>query len=217
MTKIQKIIGMLIIAVIILAGVIVSVTLGYNFDLRYERTDALEIYIQKEFNNSDIKKITDEFMPGKEVLIQKVEVFEDTVRISAEDITDEEKNNIINKVNEVYETELVAEDITTKVLPHTRATDILKPYVTPLLIATTLIMIYVGIRYRKLNPVKVISKLGLTLILAESILFSIIAITRLPIGKFTNPFVLVVYVIVILIFTIKCEKEMKNIEPVKVK
>ncbi|MEI3394135.1 MAG: hypothetical protein V8R82_00115 [Clostridia bacterium] len=39
-------------------------------------------------------------------MIQKVEVFEDSVSITAKDITDEQKQSIIDKVNEKYETEL---------------------------------------------------------------------------------------------------------------
>ena len=41
-------------------------------------------------------------MPKTKTIIQKVEVFEDTVSITAKEISEEQKQNIITKVNEKY-------------------------------------------------------------------------------------------------------------------
>ena len=98
-----------IIAIIILIGIAITCTIGLNFDLRYRDSKRMELYLEQEFNISDIKQMTDEVMPSKKVIIQKVEVYEDTVSITAEDITDEEKQSLIDKVNEKYGTTLVAE------------------------------------------------------------------------------------------------------------
>ena len=67
----------IILAIIIIAGIIVIATKGFNFDLKYEKSQKVELYIEQDFNISDIKAITDEVMPGKQVIIQKVEVFEE--------------------------------------------------------------------------------------------------------------------------------------------
>ena len=105
MEKIKKNKKTIIIALLILiviAGVILTLTVGLNFDLRYQDTKKIELYIGKTFEYNDIKNIVNEVMPGQDNIIQKVEVFEDSVSIIAKDITDEQKTNIINKVNEKY-------------------------------------------------------------------------------------------------------------------
>jgi len=82
MTNKTKII-IAIIAVVILAGIIITLTIGLNFDLRYQESKSIQLYLETDFDISDIKQITDEVMPGEKVIIQKVEVYEDTVNITA--------------------------------------------------------------------------------------------------------------------------------------
>ena len=121
MEKIKKNKKTIIIALLILiviAGVIVTLTVGLNFDLRYQDTKKIELYIGKTFEYNDIKNIVNEVMPGQDNIIQKVEVFEDSVSIIAKDITDEQKTNIINKVNEKYGTEISADSTEITKIPN---------------------------------------------------------------------------------------------------
>lgn len=196
----------IIILLIIIAGIIVIVAKGFNFDLRYEKSQKIELYLEKEFEISDIKSITNEIMPGKQVIIQKVEVFEDTVSITAEEITDEEKGNLIAKINEKYRTELSADSVAIENIPHTRARDIIKPYVWPFIIATVIILAYMAIRYHKLGSIKVITKtIGINLI-SQLVLMSIIAIARIPFGRLTIPLILAVYLLTMIGLTTGFEK-----------
>lgn len=100
----------IILILVIIAGILVTANIGLNFDLRYEASQKIELNLGKEFETSDIKNITDEVLNNQEVIIQKVELYKDTVCIIAEEITEEQRNNIVEKVNEKYGTELVAED-----------------------------------------------------------------------------------------------------------
>ena len=134
-----KIVAFLI-AIIIIVGMIITFTIGLNFDLRYQKAQSIQLYLEKDFETSDIKQITNEILSNQPVIIQKVEVYEDTVNIIAREITEEQKNNIINKVNEKYELELSADDIEITNLPHTRGRDIVRPYVIPFIIATVIIL-----------------------------------------------------------------------------
>ena len=127
-TKKTKIIA-IIIAIIIIAGIAVTATIGLNYDLRYQSAQKIELYIEKDFNNSDIKNIVNEVMPNIPVIIQKVEVFEDTVSITAKEITDEQKQNIISKVNEKYGTNLSADSTEIESISNTRGRDLVKPYI----------------------------------------------------------------------------------------
>ena len=200
----------IILVVIIIAGIIMIGTKGFNFDLVYEKSQRIELYLENEFNTADIKAITDEVMNAKNVVIQKVEVFEDTVSIIASQITDEEKTNIINKINEKYGLELSADSIEIENIPHTRARDIIKPYILPFTIATIIILVYMAIRYHKLGSIKTILKtIGISVI-AQAVLFSVIAITRIPFGRLTISMVLVVYLLTFIALTAKYEKRLKD-------
>lgn len=197
-------------AIIIIAGIIVIATKGFNFDLKYEKSQKIELYIEQDFNISDIKTITDEVMPGKQVIIQKVEVFEDSVSITASEITDDEKTNIITKINEKYGTELSVDSTETQDIPHTRARDIVKPYAWPFAIATIIILAYMAIRYHKLGSIKIITKtIGINLV-SQATLISIIAITRIPFGRLTIPMVLAVYLLTMVGLTARFEKRLEE-------
>lgn len=199
-----------IIAIIILIGIAITCTIGLNFDLRYRDSKRMELYLEQDFNISDIKQMTDEVMPSKKVIIQKVEVYEDTVSITAEDITDEEKQNLIDKVNEKYGTTLAAESTEIETIPNTRGRDIVKPYVVPFGIATLIILVYMAIRYRKLGVIKTLLKTIVIAIVAEMVLLSIMAITRIPIGLITIPLVITVYLLTLIGLTTYFEKELTN-------
>ena len=200
----------IIMIIVIVAGIIVIGTKGFNFDLKYEKSQKIELYLEQEFEVNDIKDITNEVMPGKQVIIQKVEVFEDTISIIAKEITDEEKSNLITKINEKYGTELSADSVEIENIPHTRGRDIIMPYVVPFIIATVIILIYMAVRYHKLGSVKVIAKVIGVNILTQIILMSVIAITRIPFGRLTIPMVLVVYLLTMIGMTTKFEKQLEN-------
>lgn len=207
MSKKAKILS-IVILIVIIAGIIVIGTKGFNFDLKYEKSQKVELYLEKEFETSDIKDITNEVMPGKEVMIQKVEVFDDTVSITAKEITDEEKTNLITKINEKYGTQISADSTEIENIPHTRGRDIIKPYIIPFIITSVIILVYMAIRYYKLGSIKVILKtIGIN-ILSQAVLMSIIAITRIPFGRLTIPMVLVVYILTMIGLTTRFEKRL---------
>ena len=205
--KNKKIIAVLI-ALVVLAGIIVAATVGFNFDLKFQKTKKIELYLGKTFEISEIEGIVKEVMPEQEVSIQKVEIYEDSMVIIANNITEEQKNNIINKVNEKYETELSAEDIEVISIPNTRGRDFIKPYISPFAIATAIILVYMSIRYRKLNVVKMLVKTVGILVIAQILLFSVIAITRIPVGRLTIPMIIFVYLTTLYGITNKYEKEL---------
>ena len=87
---------------IIIIGIAITATIGLNFDLKYQSAQKIELYIKKDFEISDMQKIVNEVMPKTQTIIQKVEVYEDTVSITAKEIADEQKQEIITKINEKY-------------------------------------------------------------------------------------------------------------------
>ena len=69
-----------------------------------------------------------------------------------------------------------------------------------------IVFVYMIIRYRKIGILRVILRTLLIPIVAELVLLSIIAITRLPLGKFTPISVIAVYIISILYVIKRNEK-----------
>ncbi len=205
--KKTKILAILI-AMIIIAGMIVTFTIGLNFDLRYQEAKSIQLYLEKDFQIADIKQITDEVLPNQAVVIQKVEVFEDTVSILAKEMTEEQKGNLIHKVNEKYGLELTTDSIQITNIPHTRGRDIVRPYIMPFAIATIIILVYMTIRYYKLGMMKTLLETVALLIAAQATLLSIMAIARIPIGRITIPLVLAVYVLSLIAITSCFEKKL---------
>ena len=205
--KKTKILAILIVMIII-AGMIVTFTIGLNFDLRYQEAKSIQLYLEKDFQIADIKQITDEVLPNQAVVIQKVEVFEDTVSILAIEMTEEQKGNLIHKVNEKYGLELTTDSIQITNIPHTRGRDIVRPYIMPFAIATIIILVYMTIRYYKLGMMKTLLETVALLIAAQATLLSIMAIARIPIGRITIPLVLAVYVLSLIAITSCFEKKL---------
>ncbi len=195
--------------IIILVGIIVTATLGFNKELRFSESQKIDIYISHKVNVNKIKDIANEVL-GRENIVQIVEVYEDMVTIRAKSITEEQKNNIVNKIKENYQFEQTAEKTIIENVPSTRLRDIYKKYIMPFAISWVLILIYMIVRYRKIGMVKVITRTLMVPVIGEALLASIIAIARIPVGRFTPVLSIAVYLFTILYVTNKNEKTIEE-------
>lgn len=200
-----------LIAIILVVGAIMIFTKGLAFELKYQETQKVEINLGKEFEEKDIKEITKEVFKNQPVMIQAIEVYKDAVSITTTGITEEQKSELVTKINEKYETELSADDITIEEVSHIRGRDIIKPYIVPFAIVTIIILAYLVIRYNKLNSFEVLTQSIGIIVLAQLVLLGIMAITRMPIGKFTIPTVLLVYMLSTYICTTKFDEDFERI------
>ncbi len=197
-----------LIAIILIAGTIMLCTKGLVFGLNYEDSKKVEINLGKQFEEKDIKEITNDVFGKQPVLIQAIEVYKDAVSITTTEISDEQKSNLITKLNEKYGTDISTDDITIEANAHIRGRDIVKPYIVSFAIATVIVLVYLSIRYYKLNSLKVLAKSIGIMLLAQLILLAIIAIARIPIGVLTMPVVLLIYVLSTYICTTKFDKDL---------
>lgn len=200
----------IILAVVIILGIIIVAIKGFKVELKNRTSQEIQLYIEKDFEIEDIKQMTNEVFENQDVLIQKVEVYEDTISIIAPEITDEQKTSMVQKVNEKYGTELKAEDVDIDNIPNTELSDIVKPYIMPIMISTLIILIFIGIRYYKLGIIITILKASGAIIVSELVLFAMMAIVRIPIGRLTLPLVLILYVITLIGITNNLEKSLKE-------
>jgi hypothetical protein len=183
-----------ILACIVVIGLIVTVTVGLNVDINYCANKQISIYIGEEFEISDIKEIVKDVLGNEKVVIQKVELYEEIVSIKVKDITDEQIDNLIEKINEKYEIENTKDDITITNNAKLRLRDVIKPYILPIAISLVLILIYTGIKFYKINSLEVIGKLIGFNILAQLLYISILAIVRIPVNMVAVPVAIAIYV-----------------------
>ena len=202
----------LILAVIIITGIVVAATIGFNFELSMQKNNKVQFYIQKDFEISDIKNITNEVFGNEQVVIQKVEVFEDTVMITAKEINEEQVKSLVEKLNEKYELELNADSVEIEEIPNMKLMDLLSPYIFGFCLASVLILVYMILRYKKLGISKVLIETILTIVIPQAVLFSVIAITRIPVGRLTIPMVIVIYLTSLFIYTGKKERQLTKIK-----
>lgn len=209
--KTSKILAVLI-AIMIIIGIVIIFTKGLVFELKYQDNKKVEFNIGKQFDRKEIKEITNEVFGNQLVNIQEIEVYKDAVSITTTEITEEQKENLTNKINEKYGTELKSEDIKIEEISHIRGRNLIKPYIIPMIIASVIILGYLMIKYRKLNPFKVLLKSILIIIIAELVLLSIVAIARIPVGEYVLAIALIVYILSTYICTTKFQNELEKIK-----
>ena len=203
--KNKKIYTIVLISLIIAIGIIVTILFGFNKELQYEETQRIDVYIEQEVDINKIKTICNEVL-GNANQVRIVEIYEDMVTIRAKSITEEQKNDIVNKIKENYEFEQTAEDTTIKTVPTTRIRDMYKKYVLPIAISGVLILAYMLIRYYKKGILKVLSRTICVPVIGELLLLSIISITRIPVGRLTPILVIAMYIFTILYVVRENEK-----------
>lgn len=199
------------IVIILIVGATVLLTKGLAFDLIYANSKKVEINLGKQFEKKDIRIITDEVFGKQPVQIQEIEVYKDAISIMTTEITNEQKTQLITKINEKYGTEISADDITIEEYSHIRGRNFIKPYITPFVIATVIILIYLAIRYYKLSSLKVLIQTIGIIILSQLVLLGIMVITRMPIGTFTIPTILFVYMLSTYVCITKFESDLQKL------
>lgn len=188
-----------IIAVIILAGIIVACIFKFNFSLMYKEHERITIYIGKEYKIEDINKIAKEVFEGKKVQCEKLEIYDDTPVINVEEATEGQLEQLKQKIVEKYEVENSENLIKTSRVSNTRGRDIIKPYIMPVIITTLIILAYVTLRYKKLGMLNIIFDFILKLLISETVYLSLLSILRIPIGVYTMPVAILVYIITTII------------------
>ena len=207
-TKMKNKLLYILIAIVIIAGIVVGYTAKFKFSLAYDDSIRVEMYIGKDYTKADVEAIAKEAFGTKEVLIQKIEFFNDSVAITVRESNDEKLNNLVAKVNEKYGTTLAKEDLTVVDVPHYRGRDIMSNYIVPIVISAVLIIVYSIIRFRKIELAKVVAKLLIWPIIVEALHLSILAIARIPISYYTLPLGIILAVLTLTIITYKNEKKL---------
>lgn len=205
-----------ILILIIIAGIIIIPTIGLRANIIYSENVELDVYVGKTFDRKDIESIVSEVFPDERVIIQEIEMFNDMFSLTLQDNRSEDELNtkieeLNNKINEKYGTENTVDDISVTHNSRIRLSDILIPYAVTIGISVVVILVFVGVRYRKLGVIRTLITYLLSIGASELLLLSIIAITRFPINRLVIPVGLVLFVIVVTILGFKNESKLAKL------
>lgn len=218
--KNKKII-VLALVLLIIAGIVVVGLKGFNVNFMLKQHDSLEYRIENDFEVSDVENIAKEVFENKKFEIKVIELFSDAVSIHAENITTEEADNLVKKLDEKYKT--VSEEVVTETTeenknynivsnPKIRLFSLVKPYLIPSTIAGAIIVCYLAIRYRKLGAMKVALELVAWVIITALSIVSVLAIVRFPINTYVMPAIMLVEMVEIVAFCIGKENKLNKLK-----
>lgn len=203
-----------ILALIVLVGAILMVTIGLKLDMKNDANTKIYVYIGKEFDNNDIEQIAKETFETDFAIVQKVEIYNEMALITIKEQNTENINEKIeslnSKINEKYELKNKSEDIVVKNETKINMYSVIKPYILPMFISLIVILVYSSIMYRKLGILKNVIIYVLTVVGSELLYASILVITRLPFNIFIIPIGLIIYAITIVVVTIIKQKQLND-------
>ena len=202
----------IILIILVLVGAIVYKVKGFNKELNYSNRQEFEISTASTLDVIKVEEIAKEVLTNREVKVQKVERFDNALVIISTEISEEEKQNIINKVNEEYNETVSNDEIKIITISDTRIIDILKPYILSAIITFSAVLLYFLIAYHKLGVKNVMLSGIITPILVELSYYSIIAITRIPLGRITNSVALGMYLLTIGVLAIIFQKKKEELD-----
>ena len=193
------------IILLIIAGIVVVTLKGVKVSLILQQHEEINIYIGKPTDIKDMKNICREVFKDKRFVVRNLDIFTDAYSINVESVINEEKDELISKVNEKFGVNITTDDISEKTVSNIRIRDIVKPYVKPVLISAVLMAVYVVIRFRKENAFKLLGKILGMIILTEAVIFSVIAVLRIPLSATMINIMAVIAVIELCLYINKLE------------
>ena len=191
---------------LLIAGIIVVATLGFNVGLDYRAVNQIAVNVGQEYKVQDVKNIVNQVY--KENKVQQVEIYKDLLQISVYGQTEAENTELINKLNEFYGTALTVEnDLTVTRQANVHLKDLIKPYILPVAISFVLVALYYMLVYKAQGSFNVLFSYLQHVIGAIALYVSLVAITRVQINTLVIPLGLIVYAGAILTFGFLYERK----------
>ena len=176
-----------VIAIIFIVAIIMTAVVGLKVDLNYAEGYTITFTVGKEVKANEVKDITKEVFGDNNLLVQEVEMFNDS---------DEELQNLCTKINEKYESDVAVEDIALEHNQNVKLRTVVEPYIAPLGLSTLLVVGYYAIRYKGIKKMLCLLKY---LVIVEGLLYSLYAICRIPVNELTMPIAVATYALTVLV------------------
>ena len=210
----KKVVSILLICLLI-AGIILISTMGFNVGLKYSENTQISINIGKKFDVRDVKAIASEVFGKQRVIVQKVELYEDMVQITVKEASEEQIKTLNDKINEKYEISNELSNVLVTRQSNVRLRDIVKPYIVPVAIVSVITIVYVMIAFRKLEIWQVLYNTLMNMVAPQAILAGFYAVTRIPVNRLTVVIEILIYIASIMLNIVYLNKIEKNKEQQK--
>ena len=168
---------------------------GFNLGKDYGYSEKLVVEIAETFEIKDIEEMSKEVFGENNYKVEYTNDFKDEVMITVKSVTNEQKENLENKLEEKYTSLKIEEQIegeethTHEIIrvthmPEVEVYDLIKAYIKPVAISLIASIIVFGIFFRKLGVLKGVILPLLLVILINGVYVSSIAITRIPVNEY---------------------------------
>ena len=117
--KSKNIIIYILVSLIIVVGIITWKAKGFNLELQYAKRYQMSISNKTGIDKTDVEQIASEVLENKKHFVQEVETFGNSVSIVCEEISEKQKDQIIQKFNEKYKTDIKSKDVKIIEIPFT--------------------------------------------------------------------------------------------------
>ena len=185
-----------IILAVIAIGIAIILFARFQFSLYYKQNVRIEIYLGKEFKTEEVMQQVKEILPEQELMIETAGVFKDTISITTTTITDEQISQIVDKLNETYETELVAEADTQVIYnSNIRGRDIFMPYLVISSIAAGITIAIITIIYgKKVGIIRTIVTSLLVTVMGQFFYFVMLSLMGIEINRMISGTAVAVFI-----------------------
>lgn len=185
-----------IILAVIAIGIAIILLTRFQFSLYYKQNVRIEIYLGKEFRTEEVMLQVKEILPEQELMIETAGVFKDTISITTTTITDEQIRQIVDKLNEIYETELVAEADTQVIYnSNIRGRDIFMPYLVISSIAAGITIAIITIIYgKKVGIIRTIVTSLLVTVMGQFFYFVMLSLMGIEINRMISSTAVAIFI-----------------------
>lgn len=197
------------IAVIIIASLIVTATVGLRVTSRYAEGYLVRFTADKDINLENVSEVAREVFGDDFYAVKEVEFFDNSAQIKVRSISDEQFQNYITKINEKFGVSLTSENYIVEHVSNIKLRTLVEPYIVPLGISTLLISAFFAIRYKGARQMLLFLA---AIIVIEGIEYAMYALCRIPVGTYTVPCGMITYILTTIIYTAYQEKKDTELE-----
>lgn len=163
---------------VVLFGIIYGVITGYKFDIDFKGGTRIQVELNEEYNEQDIKEIV-QSVTGEVPEVQSSSSGNNSVTITTEVIGEDESDAITQALKEKYTN---MGDATVKNVQASYGKDLRDSAIVAVIVSVVLILLYVAIRFKTLGFTAAVSAI-LALCFDVSFVFAVYGVFKFPINS----------------------------------
>lgn len=199
-----------VILIMIVIGIAIIAINKFQYNVNYSKNVRLEIDLHDEYSIGDIISIVNEVYEDQDAIVRKSENNDNVITVTVKSITDEQNEELINKINERYETTLTTDNIGLYYNSNVKVRDLIKPYLLPSGIAIVLILVFFAIRYNKLGALKIVCSTAVLIIFTLVLYLTLTSIFNMQINEASIGVGIAITTFCLMYLISNYEKELKN-------